>query len=109
MGTPLSPHRKVRVLTVGIAASVSLYALALVLAEPLRGFAATDSDIVAVTLTIGSAITNTCDATNVSLGTINGTGDSGVYSASRDTACTIITNNATGYTLSWLVATGTGA
>jgi len=103
----LVPHRRVRVLTVGLAALLSLYAMMLFLAEPLRVLGAADSESVVVNLIVAAAISNTC-TTPVSLGTITGTGDSGAYNASRATACTVITNNSLGYTLAWRVTTGSG-
>jgi hypothetical protein len=104
----LPAHRFIRVITVGITAAVCLYALLIVLAEPMRGFAASDSENVVVSLTVAADIANSC-TTPVALGTITRTGDTGLYSDSRATTCTITTNNTTGYTLSWLISTGTGA
>lgn len=103
----LSPARRIRVFTVGIAAAVSLYGMVMLLAEPLHALAAADAENVAVNLTVASTITNTC-TTPVSLGTINGTGDTGAYNSGRATACTVITNNSEGYTLAWKVTTGSG-
>jgi hypothetical protein len=111
----LSSERRIRVVTVGIAATVSLYALVLVCAEPLRSFAAAQSSNVDVTLNVANAISNTCTSP-VSLGSIVRTGDTSVntcaatgYCATNKTVCTISTNNSTGYTLSWIVSTGTGS
>ncbi len=104
----LPPHRAIRTVTVGIAAAISLYALVLVLAEPLRSFAAEDIENVVVSVTVASDISNTC-TTPVSLGTITRTGDTGVFDDTHDTHCTITTNNTTGYNLTWLISTGTGA
>ncbi len=65
--------------------------------------------------TLDTFLGMTCDAT-VGLGTITRTGDTSVegcgvtgYCASRKAACTVITDHEAGYTLSWLVQTGTGA
>lgn len=105
------PHRKVRVLTVGTAAAVCLYVLAVFVAEPFRAFGATDSDTVVVSLTVASAISQTCDS-SIGIGTITSTGDSSSnngYDSSDDVTCTVITNNSTGYLFGWRVATGTGA
>ncbi len=106
--TILSPERAIRVFTVGLAAAASLYLLTVTLAEPLRSFAATDSENVVVSLSVASDISNTC-TTPVSLGTITRTGDTGVFDDTHDTECTISTNNTTGYNLTWIVSTGTGA
>ncbi len=113
----LAPQRRIRVFTVGIAAAVSLYAIVLVCAEPLRSLAAFSSSDVVVSLTVAEDISNSCSSP-VSLGTITSTGDSSNnsggcgatgYCANRKTTCTIISNNIDGYTLSWVVSTGTGA
>jgi hypothetical protein len=111
----LSAERRTRVLTVGIAATVSLYALVLVCAEPLRSFAASSSSDVAVSLIVANSISNSCTSP-VSLGTITRTGDTSVnvcaatgYCSTNKTVCTVVTNNSTGYALSWLVSTGTGS
>lgn len=111
MFSSLPLHRRARVWTVGLAASVSLYAIVIGAAEPLRSLAAAASDDTVVSLTVAATITNTCDTT-LSIGTITGTGDSSTnngYDTSDDTTCTVITNNETGYTFGWLVQTGTGA
>lgn len=111
----LSPHRRIRVLTVGICASICAYVLMMMVAEPLRSLAATSSSNVVVSLTVAAGISNSCTSP-VSLGTINRTGDTSFntcaaygYCATNKTTCTISTNNSLGYTLSWLVATGTGS
>jgi hypothetical protein len=108
MHTVLPPHRAIRTFTVGITAAVSLYALVLVCAEPFRGLAAADSENVVVSLTVAADISNTC-TTPVSLGTITRTGDTGVFDDTHDSECTVTTNNTTGYNLTWLITTGTGA
>jgi len=110
MNTVLLPGRGLRVVTVGIAATVALYAMVLVLAEPFRGMAADSSSNTAVTLTVAAAISNSCTS-SVSMGTITGTGDSdsGGFNAAHAATCTISTNNYTGYSLGWRVTTGTGA
>lgn len=109
MNTPfLAAGRAVRTITVGIAAATSLYALVVVFAEPLRSFAAADSESVVVSVVVASDISNTC-TTPVSLGIITRTGDTGVFDDTHDTECTITTNNTTGYNLTWIVSTGTGS
>lgn len=111
----LSPERRVRVLTVGLAASVSLLLLTILVAEPMRTFA--DSEDVVVSVTLASAIGLSCDADNnnsrgsgetLNLGTITYTGDTGAYADSRAAKCRISTNSTSGYTLGWRVATGSG-
>ncbi len=112
----LTPGRFIRIWTVGIAATVSLYILVVFLAEPLHGLASTSSSsTTVVSVTVAAAISNSCTA-SVSLGTITRTGDTSFntcagygYCATNASTCTITTNNTLGYTLSWLVATGTGA
>ncbi len=107
----LPSHRRLRVWTVGLSATISLYALVIGVAEPLKSLAATAQDDTIVSLTVAATITNSCDAT-LNIGTITGTGDSSSnngYDTSDDTTCTVITNNQTGYTFGWQVTTGTGA
>ena len=105
----ISPSRAARVFTVGLAATVSLYALVLAFAEPLRSFAATSSQNVVVSLTVANDISNSC-TTPVSLGTITRTGDTGtIPTGGRTTVCYVSTNNSTGYNLTWIINTGTGA
>jgi hypothetical protein len=77
--------------------------------------AASSSSNVIVSLVVASGLSNSCSSP-VSLGTINRTGDSSFntcgtygYCATNKTTCNITTNEATGYTLSWLVSTGTGS
>jgi hypothetical protein len=119
MVTPFSslpPHRRLRVLTVGVAATVSLFFLTVLVAEPMRGLAQ-DSETVVVSVTLASAIGLSCDADQdnsrgsgetLNLGTITFTGDTGAYADSRAAKCRVKTNNVTGYTLGWRVATGSG-
>lgn len=112
MTLSLPLHRRTRVWTVGISAVFVLYGLAMVIAEPLRGFAATSQSTTVVSLTVAATISNSCTAT-LNIGTITGTGDSATsgnwYGDGDYTRCIIITNNSTGYTFGWLVSTGTGA
>jgi hypothetical protein len=56
---------------------------------------------------VSTGIGMSCDSA-VELGTITDTGDSGEYSASRATTCTVVTGNANGYALQWQVQTGSG-
>lgn len=112
----LSPHRRIRVLTVGLSATVGLYLLAAVVAEPMRGFASsTETAIVQVSVAAGIGLS--CDANNddvagsgetLSIGTITFTGDTGAYADARAVKCHVVTNNITGYTLSWRVLSGSG-
>jgi hypothetical protein len=113
----LSPERRWKVLTVGIAAMASLYALTAFVAEPLRGLAATDSETAIVQVTVAASLGLACDANGdnsrgsgetLSLGTITFTGDTGAYSDNRAVKCRVSTNNITGYTLAWRVLTGSG-
>ncbi len=112
----LSTERKARAVAVGFTATVGLYLLAAVVAEPMRGFASTVETAI-VRLTVASAIGLSCDADGdnrhgsgevLSIGTITFTGDTGVYSDNRAVRCRVVTNNITGYTLGWRVFTGSG-
>lgn len=113
---PLPAERCSRAIHVGITATVSLYMLAAVVAEPMRGFASLTETAV-VQLTVAAGIGLACDANGdnrngsgetLSIGTITATGDTGVYADARAVKCRIATNNITGYTFSWRVATGSG-
>lgn len=111
----LSPERRIRVLTVGLAAAVSLLLLTILVAEPMRTFA--DDEDVVVSVALASAIGLACDANQddipgsgetLNLGTITYTGDTGAYDDARAAKCRITTNSTTGYTLGWRVYTGSG-
>lgn len=108
MRLPLSHSRIAKGVSLGVVSTVSLYALTLAFAEPIRSFAAQSSQSVVVSLTVANDISNSC-TTPVSLGTITRTGDTGLYDGSKKTTCTVSTNNATGYNLTWIINTGTGA
>ncbi len=117
-GSTLSRARQYRAVSVGITAAIGLYLIAAVIAEPLRGLAATsDSETAIVQVTLASALSLSCDANGdnlrgsgetLSLGTITYNGDTGVYSDTRAVKCRVLTNNTTGYTLGWRVFTGSG-
>ena len=102
----ISSGRKHRVITVGIAATISLYALLTFVAEPLRAVGATTYDTV-VQFTVTSGLSITCSNSST-LGSAVGTGTSGT-GALATAYCNPITNNSLGYTLSWIVLTGSGA
>ena len=106
METVLTSGRRTRVLTVGLAATLSLYLLMVFVAEPMRSLAATDDTT--VTLVVTSSIALTCTA-DVTLPPAPGSG----HGASSGTTvlgyCTPITSNSNGYTLGWRVVTGSGA
>lgn len=112
----LPPGRTSRAISVGFAATVGLYLMAAVVAEPMRGFAsAVESAVIQVSVAAGIGLS--CDANGdnrhgsgetLSLGTITFTGDTGVYNDSRAVRCRVVTNNITGYTLGWRVLTGSG-
>lgn len=116
--TPLlTSARKQRAISVGFIAAIGLYCMTVTVAEPLKGFALTDSETAVVQVTLAAALGLACDAngdgTNgsgetLSLGTITYTGDTGVYSDNRAVRCRVQTNNTTGYTLGWRVQTGSG-
>jgi hypothetical protein len=114
----LPAHRRTRVVTVGVSATVMLSLLMSVVMEPLRTLAATtDSETVVVQLTLAAALGLACDANldgrvgsgeTLSLGTITYTGDTGAYSNARAVKCFITTSNRNGYTLGWRVFSGSG-
>ena len=98
----LSQERRIRVLTLGLTAAVSLYALMAFAFEPIRGYA--EADNIVVSTSIGSTFSMTCADGAAAIGALTpGT------AASTTENCTLITNNATGYTVAWQVTTGTGA
>jgi hypothetical protein len=97
---------------------MTLYVVVLGFAEPSRSMAASSPQTVGVALIVSTSISNNCSPATVSLGTIIRTGDSSTntggcgalgYCANRATACTVVTNSNLGYTLSWLVQSGTGS
>ena len=100
----LSQDRKAKVLSVGAAAAASLYLLVVFVAEPLHSLAATDTSV--VTYNVTSALSITC--TDSTIGSVSGGGSAGT-GAMATAACTPITNNSQGYTLSWLINTSTGS
>lgn len=61
-----------------------------------------DEEIIDVNLDIGATISNTCDS-SVTMGTIIGTGQSSLTTNEAD--CTVITNNSSGYNLTFDSAT----
>lgn len=101
----LLPHRRSRVLSVGLAATASLYVLTVFVAEPLRALGQATADTV-VQFTVTSGLSMNCSATST-LGSAVGTGTSGTGSMATAT-CTPITNNSLGYTLSWIIQTSSG-
>jgi hypothetical protein len=101
----LSPERRVRVLSVGLAATMSLYALVVLVAEPLKTLAATTADTI-VQFTVTSALSVTCSGTST-LGSAAGNGTAGT-GALATAVCTPITNNSLGYTLNWIILSGSG-
>jgi hypothetical protein len=117
MSSPiLAPGRTVRVVTVGLAATIGLYLVAAVVAEPMRGFASL-SETAVVELTVAAGIGLACDANNdnrngsgetLSIGTITFTGDTGAYADIRAVKCRVVSNSVTGYTLGWRAVTGSG-
>lgn len=104
--TILTSNRRTRVLSVALAATASLYLLVVFVAEPLRTLAATTADTV-VQFQVTSGLSLTCSASST-LGSAVGTGTSGT-GAMATAYCTPITNNSLGYTLSWIIQTGSGA
>jgi hypothetical protein len=116
----LSRERRIRILTVGLCATIGLYALVAFVAEPTRSLAS-NTETVVVELTVASAIGLSCDGTDanavsgsgetVSIGTITYNGDTGAptyTSMDKSAWCYVKTNNVTGYTLGWHIASGSG-
>jgi hypothetical protein len=114
MSTALSPRRRIRVVTVGLSAAISLYFLAALVAEPMRVFADSLSDDILVRVTVTDGLSFVCESPagggskTLSLGTIEQHGETGAYSDSRAATCRVKTNNISGYTVSWIVASGSG-
>lgn len=118
----LTVDRRVRVVTVGIAAACSLYLLMALVAEPMRAFGATtDTESAIVQVTLAAAIGMNCDANGggagsgetLALSTITDWGDTGPLNATvtvgtNAVQCIIRTNNSAGWDLAWRVTTGSG-
>lgn len=102
----IAPTRRIRVITVGLAATISLYLLLVLVAEPLRTVAATTANTV-VQITVQSVLSITCTST-ATIPAALGSGTTGTGSIGTGT-CTPITNNSLGYTLSWLINTSSGS
>ena len=103
--TFVSAHRRSRILTIGITATVLLYALVVFVAEPFKALGQTTANTV-VQFTVTSALSVSCSGTST-LGSAAGNGTAGT-GALATAFCQPITNNALGYTLSWIVQTGSG-
>jgi hypothetical protein len=107
----LSSERQLKVVTLGVAAAACLYLVLALLAEPVSGFIAraassTGSTVVSLTV-IGTSSIN-CSAsvsittsTGATTGQYHGTG--GTYAK-----CLVSTTNAQGYTLRWIITSGSG-
>lgn len=95
-----------KAVALGVSSTVLLYLLATVVAEPLRAFGATTADMVVQFVVTGS-LSMSCSASST-LGSAVGTGTSGTGSMAT-AYCQPSTNNSLGYTLSWIIQTGSGA
>ena len=118
----LAPGRRVRVLSVGLAASAGLYVLVAMVAEPMRAFGATsDSETAVVQIALGASIGLNCDANGGGAGSgetlaltgFNDAGDTGPLNSSvtigtNAVRCNVRTNNTTGYNLAWRATAGSG-
>ena len=102
----LSPERRVRALSVGLAATTVLYALVVFVAEPLKSLAATTADTI-VQFTVTSALSVTCSATST-LGSAAGNGTVAGSGSLATAYCQPVTNNGLGYSLSWIILSGSG-
>jgi hypothetical protein len=116
----LSPERRYRAIAVGMTASIALYLLTAIIAEPMRGLAATSSSS-QVKVEFAGQISLTCDGDNdgtgneaseiLDIGTLSTTDDdtdTPAFSTSDSIPCHVFTNNAVGYTVSWQITTGSG-
>ncbi len=101
-----SRERAKKALMLGVSSTVLLYFLLIAIAEPLRAFGATTADMVVQFVVTGS-LSMSCSATST-LGSAVGTGTSGT-GALATAYCQPSTNNSLGYTLTWIVQTGSGA
>jgi hypothetical protein len=107
----LSSERQLKVVTIGIAAAATLYLALALLAEPVSGFiarAASATGSTVVSLTVVSTTSINCSpsvsittSTGATTGQYHGTG--GTYAK-----CTVVTSNSQGYTLRWIITTGSG-
>ncbi len=101
-----SRQRSERAVSLGLVATIALYLLVILVAEPLRALGAVNADTVVQFVVTGS-LTLDCSSTS-SLGSAagNGTSGSGAFATAY---CIPSTNNSLGYTLSWIIQTGSGA
>ncbi|OGJ62142.1 hypothetical protein A3A67_05375 [Candidatus Peribacteria bacterium RIFCSPLOWO2_01_FULL_51_18] len=102
----LSTERRSRVISVAVAAAVSLYFLVVFVAEPLRTLAATTASTW-VQFTVTSVASITCDST-ATIPSASGTSGSASSGNTILSLCTPVTNDSLGYTLSWLINVSTG-
>lgn len=107
METKQARRHPMSVVSLATSASICLYLLMAVVAEPIGTLAATTANTV-VSLTVVSTLSVTCSSTvamTTSTGAIPGqyVGTGGTYAV-----CTPITNGSFGYTLKWLITTGSG-
>lgn len=101
-----SEKRAEKALVLAVSSTVLLYLLLILVAEPLRAFGATTADTV-VQFQVTGALSMSCSASST-LGSAVGTGTSGTGSMAT-AYCQPSTNNSLGYTLSWIIQTGSGA
>ena len=106
MGTYFSPGRRVRAISVALAATASLYLMVVFVFEPLRSLAATADTVVQMTVTGTASIT--CSPT-VTLPSAAGTSKMSNTGSVGAGACTVITSNSLGYTLFWQSMQGSGS
>ena len=118
----LSPERRVRVLSLGLTASVGLYVLVAMVAEPMRALGATsDSEDAVVQIALTASIGLNCDADGGGAGSgetlaltgFSDSGDTGELNSSVTVGtnavnCNVRTNNTAGYDLAWQVTSGSG-
>ncbi len=107
----LSSERQLKVFTIGVAAATCMYLALALLAEPIGGFlarasSATGSTVVSLTVVSTTSIScstavSITSSTGATTGQYHGTG--GTYAK-----CTVVTSNSQGYTLRWVITTGSG-
>lgn len=102
----MSRRRRERALTLGLTAAVVLYVLIVLVAEPLRALGATTADTV-VRFVVTGSLSLTCSSDST-LGSAPGNGTVAGSGSLATATCTPSTNNALGYTLTWIIQSGSG-
>ncbi len=107
----LSTDRQFKVLTVGLTAAISLYLGLALLAEPVSGFLARAASATGSTVVQLRVVGTTSIACSDSVSITTSTGaTAGQYHGTGGTyaRCLVTTSNSAGYTLRWVITTGSG-